>query len=144
MCGIAGYITRETIEKLPLKKMTDVIAHRGPDGEGHYYGDGFAFGHRRLAIVDLSEHGKQPMFYQDRYVITFNGEIYNHIELKKDLIEEGYQFNNDTDTEVIMAAYDCWGTNCLARFNGMWAFVIYDKKEEIFFISRDRFGKKPF
>ena len=143
MCGIAGYITKEVAEKLPLKNMTDAIVHRGPDGEGHYYGESFAFGHRRLAIVDLTENGKQPMLYQDRYIITFNGEIYNHIELKEELIEAGYRFKNDTDTEVIMAAYDLWGVKCLDRFNGMWAFVLYDKENEIFFISRDRFGKKP-
>ncbi|CAB1259428.1 asparagine synthase (glutamine-hydrolyzing) [Vibrio cholerae] len=143
MCGIAGYIFSGVLDKSNLKKMTDSIIHRGPDGEGHYYGDGFFFGHRRLAIVDLTEHGKQPMLYQDRYIITFNGEIYNYIEIKKELIDVGYRFNNDTDTEVIMAAYDYWGVNCLDRFNGMWAFVLYDKKEDVFFISRDRFGKKP-
>ncbi|WP_010317116.1 asparagine synthetase B family protein [Vibrio ordalii] len=133
MCGIAGYIFSGVLDKSNLKKMTDSIIHRGPDGEGHYYGDGFFFGHRRLAIVDLTEHGKQPMLYQDRYIITFNGEIYNYIEIKKELIDVGYRFNNDTDTEVIMAAYDYWGVNCLDRFNGMWAFVLYDKKEDCFF-----------
>ncbi|OOF20329.1 asparagine synthase (glutamine-hydrolyzing), partial [Salinivibrio sp. IB872] len=143
MCGIAGYIARESVEKSPLKKMTDAIAHRGPDGEGYYYEDDIAFGHRRLAIVDLSDHGKQPMEYQDRYVTVFNGEIYNYLELKQELIEAGYSFSNETDTEVIMAAYDLWGSDCVKSFNGMWAFVLYDKQNETFFISRDRFGIKP-
>ncbi|OOE38687.1 asparagine synthase (glutamine-hydrolyzing), partial [Salinivibrio kushneri] len=143
MCGIAGYIARESVEKSPLKKMTDAIAHRGPDGEGYYYENDIAFGHRRLAIVDLSDHGKQPMEYQDRYVTVFNGEIYNYLELKQELIEAGYSFSNETDTEVIMAAYDLWGSDCVKSFNGMWAFVLYDKQNETFFISRDRFGIKP-
>lgn len=143
MCGIAGYITHKSVEETALQRMTDAIAHRGPDGEGHYYADGFAFGHRRLAIVDLSAAGKQPMHYAERYTITFNGEIYNHIELKEELLKKGYRFHSDTDTEVLMAAYDCWGVDCLNKFNGMWAFVLFDKQTELFFISRDRFGKKP-
>ena len=147
MCGIAGYIyldDKKIAENLStIKRMTDVIAHRGPDGEGSYFGQNFVFGHRRLAIVDLSDAGHQPMVYQNRYVITYNGEIYNFPELRKELISNGYVFFSNTDTEVIMAAYDYWGVKCLKKFNGMWAFVIYDKELRKFFISRDRFGIKP-
>src|SRR5690606_9180672 len=103
----------------------------------------FALGHRRLAIVDLSEAAAQPMHYLDRYVITYNGEVYNHLELREELIRNGYSFNSESDTEVILASYDCWGVDCLNKFNGMWAFVLYDKKKQQYFIARDRFGKKP-
>ncbi|CUU68783.1 asparagine synthase (glutamine-hydrolyzing) [Campylobacter hyointestinalis subsp. hyointestinalis] len=143
MCGITGIISKKQIDKNIIKPMTDVIVHRGPDGEGFYFGDNFAFGHRRLAIVDLSQAGHQPMGYLDRYVITYNGEIYNFIDLKDILIKAGYSFKNHTDTEVVMASYDYWGVDCLNKFNGMWAFVIYDKVKDEYFISRDRFGVKP-
>ncbi|MBK2095859.1 asparagine synthase (glutamine-hydrolyzing) [Francisella philomiragia] len=148
MCGIAGIITTnnclvKTFEE-DIGNMTDTIIHRGPDGFGYYYADNHAFGHRRLSIVDLSEAGHQPMHYLDRYTITYNGEIYNHIELRQELIELGYIFNSDTDTEVIMASYDAWGVECLNKFNGMWAFVIYDNHTKKYFMSRDRFGVKPF
>ena len=123
--------------------MNKKLTHRGPDGDGYYYGDYFVFAHKRLAIIDLSDAGKQPMVYMNRYVITYNGEIYNYIELKKELESYGYNFTTQTDTELIMASYDFWGIKCLNKFNGMWAFVIYDKKEDKFFISRDRFGIKP-
>ena len=102
-----------------------------------------AFGHRRLSIIDLSFSGHQPMSYRGRYWIVFNGEIYNFIELREDLIREGYSFSSTSDTEVIMAAYDHWGAACVQRFNGMWAFVIYDTQERTLFLSRDRFGIKP-
>jgi len=148
MCGIVGIISKNRICKEAVKdiieQMTNTLIHRGPDGYGYYYGENFVFGHRRLAIVDLSEAGKQPMEYMDRYVITYNGEIYNYIELKEELKANGYRFHTKTDTEVIMASYDFWGADCLKKFNGMWAFVIYDKEKKIFFMSRDRFGKKPF
>jgi len=147
MCGIVGIISKTRIEKKSIKdiieKMNNTLIHRGPDGEGYYYGDNFVFAHRRLAIVDLSDAGKQPMEYINRYIITYNGEIYNYIELRKELETHGYKFKSHTDTEVIMASYDFWGIECLNKFNGMWAFVIYDKEKEKFFISRDRFGKKP-
>lgn len=148
MCGIAGIVYRDknpTYEEIKL--ITDSIAHRGPDGEGFYFGDNFALGHRRLAIIDLSEAGKQPMEYKGRYgeyIITYNGEIYNYIELREELKRDGYHFNTHTDTEVILAAYDKWGFDCLEKFDGMWAFVVYDKKKNILFGSRDRFGVKPF
>jgi len=144
MCGIAGIISKDADNLKYIDKMCDVILHRGPDGSGYYHDESFAFGHRRLAIVDLTEHGAQPMEYMDRYVITYNGEIYNYIELREELKSGGYLFQSDCDTEVIMAAYDFWGEECLDRFNGMWAFALYDKQKQVIFCSRDRFGVKPF
>lgn len=144
MCGISGIISKNKIEKNIIEPMTDKIIHRGPDGFGYYYGEKFVFGHRRLSIVDLSDAGHQPMQYLNRYVITFNGEVYNHLELRKELEKNGYVFQSHTDTEVIMASYDFWGADCLSKFNGMWAFVIYDRLKDKYFMSRDRFGKKPF
>lgn len=143
MCGITGIISKNVIEKNTIESMTDTIIHRGPDGFGYHYGENFVFGHRRLSIVDLSEAGHQPMIYKDRYVITFNGEVYNYLELREILEQNGYDFKSHTDTEVIMASYDFWGASCLKRFNGMWAFVLYDKQKKSYFISRDRFGIKP-
>ena len=144
MCGITGIISKKRIEKEIIEPMTDTIIHRGPDGFGYYYGEKFVFGHRRLSIVDLSDAGHQPMQYLNRYVITFNGEVYNHLELRKELEKNGYVFQSHTDTEVIMASYDFWSVDCLSKFNGMWAFVIYDRLKDKYFMSRDRFGKKPF
>lgn len=146
MCGISGIIekTDKKVNPDQLKEITDIILHRGPDGGGFYYGGNFAFGHRRLSIIDLSEKGHQPMHYMDKYVITYNGEVYNYIELRKELIASGYSFESDTDTEVILAAYDKWGKDCVNYFNGMWAFAIFDKEKNIIFCSRDRFGVKPF
>jgi len=151
MCGISGIINKKPVSKnkikSEIKKMNDLIIHRGPDDEGYYFGENFAFGHRRLAILDLSEAGHQPMEYKGKngeYVITYNGEIYNYIEIKTELIKEGYEFKSNTDTEVILASYDKWGENCVNKFNGMWAFAIYDKNKNIIFCSRDRFGIKPF
>ena len=144
MCGISGIISKKSIERNIIEPMTDTIIHRGPDGFGYYYGEKFVFGHRRLSIVDLSDAGHQPMQYLNRYVITFNGEVYNHLELRIELEKNGYLFQSHTDTEVIMASYDFWGVDCLNKFNGMWAFVIYDRLKDKYFMSRDRFGKKPF
>lgn len=148
MCGIAGiwYNNTEKNVSSVIKKMTDVISHRGPDAEGFWISDNksLALGNRRLSIIDLSEKGNQPFQYLDRYVITYNGEIYNYIEIKQFLNTKGYSFKSDTDTEVIVAAYDYWGNNCLLRFDGMFAFVIYDKQNELLFCARDRFGEKPF
>ena len=147
MCGIAGYISRENKNnfKKKLTKMVHAVSHRGPDGKGFFYSNKFGFGHRRLSIIDLSENGIQPMHYHDsNLVIIHNGEIYNYIEIKKTLKNEGYIFKNNTDTEVILAAYHFWGFDCVNHFNGMWSFALYDKKKEIIFCSRDRFGIKPF
>ncbi len=143
MCGISGIIT-STGDLSKIYSMNDLISHRGPDSSGFYFGKGFCFGHRRLAIIDISAAGDQPMSYLDRYVIVYNGEVYNHIELRAELADLGYSFNSSTDTEVIIAAYDAWGDKCVERFNGMWAFAIYDQLEKIIFCSRDRFGVKPF
>ncbi len=146
MCGIAGIVSNSKIEISLLKKMTDVIAHRGPDGEGHWLNSEqtVGFGHRRLSIIDLSDAGHQPMHYLDRYTITFNGEIYNYIELKENLHKEGFTFISDTDTEVLLALYSKHGKNCLTYLDGMFAFAIYDKVTKIVFCARDRFGEKPF
>lgn len=143
MCGIVGIVSTSEVCPENLRAMSDTMVHRGPDGEGIYISNGVGLAHRRLAIVDLSEAGKQPMQYLDRYVITYNGEIYNHPELRLELEEKGYEFCSQTDTEVIMAAYDYWGTGCFNKFNGMWAFCIYDRVEDRFVLSRDRFGIKP-
>lgn len=145
MCGISGVINKDKskVPETEIKFINDLITHRGPDGEGFYFYDSFAFGHRRLSIIDLSNNGSQPMSYLDKYWITYNGEIYNYIELKDELIASGYKFKSDTDTEVILAAYDKWGEDCLNRFNGMWSFAIHDLEKNIIFFARDRFGVKP-
>uniref|UniRef100_UPI0040482527 asparagine synthase (glutamine-hydrolyzing) n=1 Tax=Aliarcobacter sp. TaxID=2321116 RepID=UPI0040482527 len=146
MCGISGIINKNgnRVDKNEIQKINDLIAHRGPDDEGFYFEKNFAFGHRRLSILDLSSDGHQPMHYLERYVITYNGEVYNYLEIKEELLKDGYIFHSHTDTEVILASYDKWGEECVSRFNGMWAFAIYDKEKEIIFCSRDRFGVKPF
>jgi asparagine synthase (glutamine-hydrolysing) len=146
MCGISGIISKNNtpVKSEVIKAFNNIIAHRGPDADGFYYGDNFAFGHRRLSILDLSAEGNQPMHYLERYTITYNGEVYNYIEIKEELINLGYNFKSKTDTEVILAAYAQWGEACVDRFNGMWAFAIYDRLENSIFCSRDRFGVKPF
>lgn len=143
MCGIAGIVSNNEVAPI-LQRMTAQVAHRGPDGEGHFVEGNLGLGHRRLAIVDLSRAGAQPMHYLDRYVITYNGEVYNHLELRKELEREGYSFTSSTDTEVIAAAFDCWGEAFLERLNGMWAFAIFDRARRELFCARDRFGIKPF
>ena len=148
MCGIGGIISKDpnevTIER--LKKMTDIIHYRGPDGEGHWINSGknVGLGHRRLSIIDLSHEADQPMHYLGRYSIIFNGEIYNYIELKEILLKQGYKFTTSSDTEVLMALYDRDKENCLQFLDGMFSFVIYDDKKKEIFAARDRFGEKPF
>jgi asparagine synthase (glutamine-hydrolysing) len=146
MCGISGIINQnnQVVSFDKIKKINDLIAHRGPDDEGFFLENNIAFGHRRLAILDLSLDGHQPMHYRDKYVIVFNGEIYNYLEIRGELLECGYVFKSTTDTEVILASYDKWGEDCVNHFNGMWAFALYDKRKKIIFCSRDRFGVKPF
>ena len=147
MCGISGIInkSKKEVNKYDIKNINNLISHRGPDDEGFFYENNFAFGHRRLSILDLSSDGHQPMHYLDKkYTITYNGEVYNYIEIRKELEEYNYSFNSNTDTEVILASYDKWGEDCVNKFNGMWAFAIYNKKKDIIFCSRDRFGIKPF
>lgn len=148
MCGIAGLISKNPLRVSAgrIRKMTDALAHRGPDGEGHWIRDDgiVALGHRRLSILDLSESGYQPMHCFQRYRIVHNGEIYNYLEVKKSLQKKGYSFFSLTDTEVIAAAYDCWGEACTEQFDGMFAFAIWDEKTQTVFAARDRLGEKPF
>lgn len=146
MCGISGIINKNNkpINFEKLKLMNKKIEHRGPDGDGFFCENNIGLGHRRLSIIDLSENGKQPMPFKDRYVITYNGEIYNYLELREELISAGYKMTSKSDTEVLLAAYDYWKEDCLTRLNGMWSFAIYDRQENNVFIARDRFGVKPF
>ncbi len=147
MCAIAGIISIVQTDNLKkdINSMLETVVHRGPDGQGSKIFDNkIVLGHRRLAILDLSEKGIQPMQRTGRYWITYNGEIYNYIELREELIKEGYAFSTDTDTEVLLAAYEKWGNDCVNHFNGMWAFAIYDEEKNQLFCSRDRYGVKPF
>jgi asparagine synthase (glutamine-hydrolysing) len=146
MCGISGIINVDKSRALEsqISIMNQVIQHRGPDSGQFYLYENLALGHRRLSIIDLTEEGNQPMHYKNKYTIVFNGEIYNYIEIKNELILNHYTFESNSDTEVILCAYDFWGEECVSRFNGMWSFSILDKEKNILFISRDRFGVKPF
>ncbi len=152
MCGIAGIIrqrsatTATSLLAEQIKKMTGCLAHRGPDGEDWWINpaQSVAFGHRRLAIIDTSANGRQPMNYMNRYHIIHNGEIYNYPELKEALQKRGYRFISQTDTEVIAAAYDLYKNQCVSYFDGMFAFAIWDEQEQQLFAARDRFGEKPF
>lgn len=146
MCGIAGIIDFKGINKNQLLEMRDSMVHRGPDDAGVWINKGNTVGlaHRRLSIIDLSSAGKQPMSGMDETVwITYNGEIYNFPELRKELQSRGYVFKSNTDTEVILYAYKEWGTECLNKLNGMFAFGLYDEKKNLLFLARDRVGKKP-
>jgi len=146
MCGIAGIVNLDgkPAESFILKRMTDAIEHRGPDGEGHYIHEQVGFGHRRLAIIDLTPAGHQPMVTDDgRYVLTYNGEIYNFKELRAELESLGYHFHSKTDSEVLLKSFQCWGEHCIKRFNGMFAFALLDKKSKLVYLARDRYGVKP-
>lgn len=147
MCGISGILqTPLPADGSLIRKMTDSLSHRGPDGVTHWQNPDqtIQFGHCRLSIIDLSSNGNQPMHYLDRYTIIHNGEIYNYVELRKELISHGYSFRSNSDTEVILAAFDLWEENCVDHFDGMFAFAIWDEKEKELFAARDRFGEKPF
>ena len=154
MCGIAGFNWED---KGLVKRMTSVLAHRGPDDSGFFVDNGVSLGQRRLSILDLSEKGKQPMFYSKKVGscndvfnkrffnnacvgVVFNGEIYNFKEIRKELRDKGYSFSTETDTEVILASYLEWSFDCVNRFNGMWAFCIWDKQNKMAFLARDRLG----
>lgn len=142
MCGILGAVP--SVEKNKFQKALNLLAHRGPDGEGIWQdGERAILGHRRLAILDVSSLGNQPMQYGGRYNIVFNGEIYNFLEIRQQLQTLGHKFCSDSDTEVLLAAFAAWGPSCLNRLNGMWAFAIWDSTEQKLFLSRDRLGKKP-
>lgn len=146
MCGIAGiYNTKkEPVSQNSIKKMTDAMAHRGPDDEGVYTNSNVGLGHRRLSIIDLSPLGHQPMPSEDKKNwIVFNGEIYNYIELREELKKDGYSFKSDSDTEVIICSYKKWGEKCFEKFNGMWALAIWDETKRKLLLSRDRLGIKP-
>lgn len=142
MCGILGTIP--STEAQPFANALALLKHRGPDGTGVWHSDdrAISLGHQRLSIIDLSDNASQPFVYE-HYVVTFNGEIYNFIELKQELEGKGYVFQTQSDTEVLAIAYAHWGKHCLQRFNGMWAFAIWNRKENSLFLSRDRFGLKP-
>lgn len=174
MCGITGvYSFKGTVDPMCIKRMTDLLRHRGPDDEGFLAVDSASgkvfsligseskiqglriedfnepanlfLGHRRLSIIDLSSAGHQPMCNEDGSLwIVYNGEIYNYFEIRKELVSLGHRFNSYTDTEVILHAYEEWEIDCLKRFNGMWAFAIYDLRKKRIFCSRDRAGVKPF
>lgn len=148
MCGIAGivYFTENRVRQAEILSMTNTLEHRGPDGEGTWISETatVGFGHRRLSIIDLSDAGRQPMQYaQNRFTITYNGEIYNYLELRDFLISKNYRFISQSDTEVILAAFHYWGKDCLQQFDGMFAFAIWDEFEQKLFCARDRFGEKP-
>lgn len=146
MCGIAGifhFDNSRKVDESVLKKITNCLSHRGPDGEGFYINQNIGLGHRRLSIIDLST-GDQPMFNDDKSIaIVYNGEIYNYIELRDELKKLGHKFFTDSDTEVIIRAYEHWGEDCQNKLNGMWAFSLWDEKKKQLFISRDRLGEKP-
>ena len=146
MCGIAGIFNLDGAPVLPsdLRRMTDAIAHRGPDSEGFYIDSFVGLGHRRLSILDLSRNGHQPMKSENGMcVISYNGEVYNYLELKAELIKKGYNFRSTSDTEVVLYSYFEWGEECVSKFNGMFSLVIWDKRNQSLFISRDRYGIKP-
>lgn len=146
MCGITGilHLDGETASPVHVRAMAESIRHRGPDGEGQWCEGAVAFGHRRLAIIDLSEHGRQPMITRDgRLVITYNGEVYNFRELRAELEAQGYGFHSDTDSEVVLNAFHAWGEKALDRFNGMFAFAVWDRHEKRLTLTRDRYGVKP-
>lgn len=167
MCGIAGIVALDGFEPAKLVAMTQMIAYRGPDGFGFAYSAAgpqgpveihhgtertpeirrprVGLGNRRLAILDLSPNGNQPMRSEDgSFCITYNGEIYNYKEIRDELLELGYRFASSTDTEVVLRSYQAWGKQCLQRFNGMWSFALWDRPRQRLFCARDRFGVKPF
>ena len=141
MCGIIGFVSPKGEKGKIIKKMTDRLIHRGPDEEGFYIDKDIALGHRRLSIIDL-DNGKQPISNK-KFVVIFNGEIYNYIELKAELIANNYKFETDSDTEVLLHGYEEWGNNLPKKLRGMFAFAIWDKKNKTLFCARDNFGIKP-
>jgi asparagine synthase (glutamine-hydrolysing) len=146
MCGIVGLLNLDhsPVSLNTLREMTDILSHRGPDDAGRYYDGPVGLGHRRLSIIDLSDAGKQPMANEKGdLMIAYNGEVYNFQELRGELKAAGHKFRSKTDTEVIVHAYEQWGEKCLDRFNGMFAFGIWDAKKKKFFLARDRYGIKP-
>ncbi len=147
MCGIAAIINfnQEPVEEAPVRSMMQCMKYRGPDDEGVFLEGPVGLGFVRLSIIGLGPAGRQPMFSTDnRYVIIYNGEVFNYIELRQELRKQGFEFHTQTDTEVLLNAWQAWGEGMLPKLNGMWAFLIYDRKEKVLFGARDRFGVKPF
>ena len=146
MCGIAGFVDFKgsKIDITLLKKATDAISHRGPDGEGHWIEDNIGIGHRRLSIIDLSDLASQPMVSKDqRYVLSYNGEIYNFKELRNELKNNNVIFHSESDTEVVLNSLSFWGSEALNKFNGMFALAFFDRKSKELLLARDRYGIKP-
>lgn len=147
MCGILGVINldgKQNINKPKFRYLNNLLKHRGPDDSGILHEKEFSFGHRRLSIIDLSKKAKQPLYdHKKQVIITFNGEIYNFLKIKDELISKGHKFKSNSDTEVILEAYKEWGIKCVDRFNGMFAFGLYDKSKREFYLVRDRLGIKP-
>ena len=146
MCGVAGVINLDgrLVEPADLRRMTDSIEHRGPDGEGHWQEDNVGLGHRRLSIIDLTDSGSQPMVSRDgRYVLSYNGEIYNYKKLRSELVGLGRKFRGESDTEVVLNSLSQWGPEALAKFNGMFALALWDRMEKQMLLARDRYGVKP-
>ena len=146
MCGITGVFDlaeSRDVNRAVLERMNETQVHRGPDGSGYHVEPGVGFGHRRLSIIDLAG-GKQPLYNEDEtVVVTYNGEIYNFRALTDELIAKGHQFRTRCDTEVIVHAWEEWGERCVERFNGMFAFAIWDRNRKALFLARDRLGIKP-
>ena len=144
MCGFAGFTNFIKDDGTVLEKMMNRIVHRGPDSQGKFVDGDIALGFRRLSIIDLAE-GDQPMFNEDKsLVLVFNGEIYNFKDLRAELIEAGHTFANNSDSEVLLHGYEQWGTDLVSRLRGMFAFVIFDRRDRSLFAARDMFGIKPF
>ncbi|HQN20405.1 MAG TPA: hypothetical protein PKV86_14740, partial [Syntrophobacteraceae bacterium] len=147
MSAISGIfnLNGEAVSPVLLRRMTDTIAHRGPDGEGFYTDSFIGLGHRRLAIIDLSPAAHQPMATKsNQFVITYNGALYNFLQLRAELAALGHEFSSQSDAEVALYAYKQWGEKCLDRLNGHFAFAIWDKTRQTLFLARDRYGVKPF
>lgn len=144
MCGICGVFSKESVDSNDVKRMVKLLSHRGPDGYGIFTAKNVCLGHTRLAIIDLSNKGKQPMVSRNgEVVIVYNGEIFNYLEIRKELEAKGYKFDSGTDTEVVLNSYIEWGKECTNHFNGMWAFALYDERINHLWLSRDPFGIKP-
>ncbi len=146
MCGISGIVNfnNKPVNRAQIDLMNKAQIHRGPDGSGIWFENNVGFGHRRLSIIDLSKHANQPMISNNgRYILSYNGEVYNFKELRKELIKKGYFFRTHSDTEVVLNALIEWNENALEKFNGMFALALFDRKENKIFIARDRYGIKP-
>ncbi|MBT7913532.1 asparagine synthetase B, partial [Candidatus Bathyarchaeota archaeon] len=147
MCGFVGWISNDPgkpVDLAILKAMNETLRHRGPDDEGFFVGGNIGMGHRRLSIIDTSEGGRQPIANETgSVVVVFNGEIYNFLDLKALLQAEGHSFQTQTDTEVLVHAYERWGEEFLTHLDGMFSLAIYDQDRRELILAKDPFGKKP-